>query len=183
MNLVRISNLFNLLVQESAYFKSYHFGYHSDIQVNTPNAYDEHSNKGKAFPHVTWVAPPEGVLDIKELRDAVDVELYFYDTQDYDATNNPTASIRTLLVQWNELKARAVEFIQAVNKVRGYSVKDNRVEWVADANAHTDRLLCIGLRFTVLNAYTCPDYDSDPPLSGSLPSVPIEAVLDLETQF
>jgi hypothetical protein len=179
MNLTRISNLFNLLVQESSYFRSYHFGYHADIQVNTPNANDEHGNLGKAFPHVTWVAPPEGVLDIKDLRDAVDIEIYFYNTQDYDATNNPTATSRTMLVQWNELKARAVEFAHAVDKVRGYSVKDKRVEWFADANTHIDSLLCIGLRFTLLTAYTCPDYESDPPLSESLPTS-VEAVNDLE---
>lgn len=182
MNLTRISNLFNLLVQESDYFKSYHFGYHSDIQVNTPNIFNENGNIAKPFPHVAWVGPVEGGLDLGKMMVETQVQIYFYGTQDYDETNNPTSAARTLLVQWNELMTRGVEFIHAVNKMRGYSVKDNRVEWASDANVHIDRCLCFEARFTLLTAYTCATYNSDPPLIDSLPET-VEAVNDLETQF
>ncbi len=180
MHLTRISNLFNLLVQESDYFNSYHFGYGSDIQVNTPNNFNADGNGVKPFPHVTWVGPVDCSLDMTKGIFEAQIQMFFYGLQDYDETNNPTSAERTLLIQWSELLARAVEFIHAVKKVKGYSVKDGRVEIATDANVHIDRCLCVDARFTIQTAYTCTDYDSDPPLSENLPTLPVEATIDLE---
>lgn len=182
MNLVAISNLFNLLVQESDYFASYHFGYHSDIERNVPNNFDPDGNTGKPFPHVTWAAPPDGVLDLKQKSDLINVELYFYSLQDIDGNGDPIGA--TWLEQWNTLKARAVEFIHAVRDRRLLAINnENRVEWLTDANATTSRLICVGLKFQLYTLYKCEDYElNDPPLGSTLPAPgEIDTNTDLET--
>lgn len=175
MNLVRISNLFNMLAQASGYFKSYHAGPHSDIQANVVN-----TDTGDQFPYVLWAFPPEGEINwANGGKDDVDIVLYFYGLQGYGNDNDPIDSTITTLMQWNKLKANAVEFVQAVAKVKGYSIKGQKAKWGCNYNLHSDHLMNVSMEFTLLTTYACADYESDPPLSTLLPSS-VESVNDLE---
>lgn len=170
MNLLHISNTFAQLVQQSAFFQSYHFGYHSDINTNTANIYDPGNEAGKMFPHVLWAAPVEGSLSMQgdTGRDFVEVMLYFYALQDYQNDGEPVRIENTLIRQWHDLKARAVEFLHGANKSRMFRIVDGKVKYFTDANAQIDRLLCVGCEFTVQLNYGCCDYENQtPPLSAA----------------
>lgn len=169
MNILKISNIFNLLVQNSDFFQSYHFGYHSDINASIPNNFDNAGEAGKMFPHVTWVAPVEGKIKMRGNggEDQVDVMLLFYDLQDYRNDGEPRTIEHTLAWQWSILKARAMEFVHGLNLSREVRVLDSEIRWFTDSNAHIDRLICVGLEFKLTYPYGCCDYEAQaPPLSA-----------------
>ena len=165
MNLLHISNTFNALVQQSAFFQSYHFGYHTDINANTPNNYDKDGNTGKFYPHVTWVAPVEGSLKMQGDTgiDTVEVMLFFYNPQDYRNDGDPLSIDTTLVRQLHDLKARAVEFLHGLNKSRLFRIVDGKVKYFTDSNIQVDRLLCVGVEFSLQLAYGCCDYENQNP--------------------
>lgn len=170
MNLILISNTFNLLVQESEFFQSYHFGYHSDINSNIPNNSDLYGDAGKMFPHVTWVAPVEGQIEMKDRSgtDYVQAMLFFYNLQDYDNSGDPSVIDETLLVQWSRLKARAVEFLHGFNaRPSLFRIRDGKLKYFTDAHAAVDRLLCVGFEFEIIALYGCEDYEDQAPALGS----------------
>lgn len=184
MNILHISNTLNEMVRQSDFFRSYHFGYHSDINANIGNDFDPDGNAGKSYPHVTWVAPVEGELSMQGEtgRDAVEMMLLFYATQDYRDDNDPVDITQTLAWQWNRLKLRAVEFVHGLNKSKAFRVVDGRVKWFTDSNANIDRLICVGLEFKLLHLYACCDYQfQQPPLSAADTHVPSD--IDLETRY
>lgn len=186
MNLIHISNTFNLLVQESQFFQSYHFGYHSDININVPNNHDLHGDAGKMFPHVTWAAPVEGDIEMKgDLGiDNVQCLLFFYNLQDYKNDGDPTDIDLTLLTQWNELKARALEFIHAFNsRPSPFRIKDSKAKWFTDAHAGIDRLICVGFEFEIIAHYGCDDYQAQTPALGCGLPGNIEKTEDLEAEY
>lgn len=159
MNLLLIGNTIKLVVDTHPHIKSYHFGYHSDINRNVPNVYDENNEKGTQFPHLMWVAPIDGTLDLATRKDVIDCEVYLYDLQAYGNDHEGTAE--TLLTQWNRLKIYLVEVLQVLySKKVGISAN---VEWFTDANAQNDRLICVGARFNITKSYTCANYD---PITG-----------------
>lgn len=175
MNLLHISNTFNLLVQQSTFFQSYHFGYHTDINANTPNNFDINNEAGKMYPHITWVAPVEGNLKMQgdAGHDFVDVMLLFYNLQDYRNDGDPTDIDITLLRQWHNLKARAIEFLHAINKSRAFRIVDGKVKYFTDSHAQIDRLVCVGCEFTLQVAYGCSDHENQaPPLSAACIDAP-----------
>lgn len=165
MNLLQISNTFNLLVQQSEFFNSYHLGYHNDINLNIPNNFDLDGEAGKMFPHVLWAAPIEGEVKLEgDLgTDYTDVMLYFYNLQGYGNDGDPSHTSVTMLQQWHDLKARALEFIYGFNKSRRFRVKDGKVKYFTDANAQVDRLLCVGIEITVVSKIGCDDYQAQAP--------------------
>lgn len=184
MNLIHISNTFNLLVQESEFFQSYHFGYHSDININTPNNSDISGNAGKMFPHLTWVAPVEGelILNGENGIDYVQAALYFYNLQDYKNDGDPVDVDFTLLTQWNTLKARAVELLHGFNAYSAFRIKDKKVKWFTDSHAGTDRLICVGAEFEIIAHYGCDDYQDQTPSLGCDLDKLIDKTLDLEAE-
>ncbi len=183
MNLLHISNTLNQLVQQSAFFQSYHFGYHSDINTNTPNGYDPDNNTGKMYPHVTWVAPVDGNLIMQgdTGKDMVDVMLMFYNLQDYQNNHDPLRIETTLLMQWHELKARAVEFLHALNKSRLFRVTDGKVKYFTDGHVQIDRLICVGCEFTLQANYGCADYENQTPVLSAA-CVEVFGVDDMEAR-
>lgn len=183
MNILLISNTINELVRQSDFFRSYHFGYHSDINRNVQNDYDPDGNSGKDFPHVTWVAPVEGELTMQgdTGRDTLDMMLFFYCTQDYRNDNDPEDMANTLAWQWDRLKGRAVEFLHALNKSGNFRLVDGRAKWFTDSNTNIDRLLCVGVEFKLLHLYACCDYQKQPLLSAKDINPP--SGIDLEARY
>jgi hypothetical protein len=184
MNLITISNTINELVRQSSFFKSYHFGYHSDINRNVPNGYDLNGDAGKDFPHVTWVAPVEGEITLSgdAGRDMIDVMLFFYATQDYRNDGEPEDIERTLAWQLDRLKARAVEFLHGLNTGAAFRIEGGKVKWFTDAHAQIDRLICVGCEFRVVVPYACCDYEAQyPKLSAA--NVSVTDQIDLEARY
>src|SRR5690606_21466 len=102
-------------------------------------------------------------------KDAVSVMLFFYNLQDYQNDADPMSIEKTLLCQWHELKARAVEFLHGLNKSAIFRITDGRVKYFTDSHAQIDRLICVGCEFTLQLNYGCCDYENQqPPLSAKL---------------
>lgn len=180
MNLIRISNLFNLLVQESEFFRAYHFGYQVGLAANVQNNFNVHGNTGIDFPLVLWAAPVEGELMLRDRWDTLDIELFFYHLQGYGNDGEPTGLERTYLVQWDELKKRAVEFIHAIHSRREYKVKEGRVRYFTDQGQGIQSLICVGMTFSLFDPYACEDYESQSPPLGASIGQQINSTDDLE---
>jgi len=181
MKLLLISNTLNALVEQSDFFQMYHAGYHSDINTNILNNYNPHGNEGKKLPLVLWALPAEGNIGkVKDLGGSlsVDMELYFYNLQDYNLDGDPTSINRTLITVLDELLARATEFMHALKESRGGSFESWK--WFTDANMHVDRLVCVGVTLTMNLPYSCADYQGDPALAAVDIST-ISSTVDNET--
>lgn len=165
MKLLYISNTLNALVQSSGYFKSFHAGYHSDINTNILNNYNPDGNEGKKLPLVLWAVPVEG--NLKGVTDRgtmeVEVELYFYGYQDYNKDGDPTP--QTMMTVWDDLHTHAVEFLHTLKASLRIPFAGDNIKWFTDANATVDRLICIGATFTLTVQYGCTDYQSSVPLA------------------
>lgn len=179
MNLLRISNLFNLLVQGSTFFRSYHFGYASDIDRNVPNNFDPNNETGKFYPHVAWIAPPEGAADLRRGMDEVEIEIRFYDLLDYKNDGDPVAMSETMLKRWDALKREAFVFISAIRMSKQVG-QSGTVKWFSDSHVGSDRLICIGATVTLQQVFSCADIEAvAKALSEGLPAI-IPDALDLE---
>lgn len=181
MKLLLISNTLNALVQNSAYFQNYHAGYHSDINTNILNNFNPDGNTGKKLPLVLWALPAEGNAEqVKDLGGtlSVDMELYFYNLQDYGMDGDPSAMARTLITVLDELLSKATEFMHALKASRIGTIENWK--WFTDANVHVDRLVCVGVTLSLKLPYSCTAYQSDPPLEP-VDITTISTTVDQET--
>jgi len=183
MQLTKISNLFCRLAEQSTFFKNYHFGYHSDINTNIINKFNPDGAVGTLFPLVLWAAPVEGnlsALNGKRGTNNIQVSLYFYDLQGRDQQGNTTQE--SLLTVWDRLHTHAIEYFNAALRSNAYTVQNKTLNWFVDANTHNDRLICVGLDFTIELPYACEDYEVEglQPVEGcELPTLDMEQTFAL----
>lgn len=163
MNILKVSNLFKLLVDASPVLESYHMGYAEDIERNVANAYDPNNQTGTRFPHLQWVLPVEGALS--DSIDTINIALRFYALQDRNNEGEPITD--TLGVQTEALKRAAVEFWMALRMKsidgtkRGYGIAvSTTCKYFTDHYATSQRLICVGMDFDVKVGYSCEDYQS-----------------------
>lgn len=173
MNLHSVSNLFKQLVDASDFWKSYHFGYHSDLNGGSVDVYNIAGQTGREYPLVLWAQPSEGTV-IKQGNGFIDqltVDLFFYSTQHRLNDGTPVTLDQTTQAQWHTLKARAFEFVHSIDDMTARW--DDRAKWYAmrpgfrwfnDAHLHIDRLLCVGVQFVLNIPYNCHDYQQQQPL-------------------
>jgi len=160
MQIVKLSNLFCELVEQSQFFQNYHFGYHSDINTTIINKFNPDGLEGTKFPLVLWAAPVEGSLSAlngQRGTNNVQVDLYFYDLQGRDLDGFTIQ--QSLLETWDRLHSHAVEFLTTAQKSGVFGIQNRNITWLTDANLHNDRLLCVGLTFTAELPFACEDYE------------------------
>ena len=88
MTITQLSNLFNLIVQNDADYRFYHYGFPSDMNINISNNYDPTSDTGRLFPYVLLLPP---ILNSRAMEsntaaiyDTYQVEFLITDTYAYE---------------------------------------------------------------------------------------------------
>jgi hypothetical protein len=88
MTITQLSNLFNLIVQNDADYRFYHYGFPSDMNINIGNNYDPLSDTGRLFPYVLLLPP---ILNSRAMEsntaaiyDTYQVEFLITDTYAYE---------------------------------------------------------------------------------------------------
>ena len=88
MTITQLSNLFNLIVQNDADYRFYHYGFPSDMNINISNNYDPLSDTGRLFPYVLLLPP---ILNSRAMEsntaaiyDTYQVEFLITDTYAYE---------------------------------------------------------------------------------------------------
>ena len=88
MTITQLSNLFNLIVQNDADYRFYHYGFPSDMNINIGNNYDPTSDTGRLFPYVLLLPP---ILNSRAMEsntaaiyDTYQVEFLITDTYAYE---------------------------------------------------------------------------------------------------
>jgi len=57
MTTAQVSNLFNIIVQNTPDFEFYHFGWPNDMNLNTANNFDSVGSTGAKFPYLLMIPP------------------------------------------------------------------------------------------------------------------------------
>ena len=88
MTITQLSNLFNLIIQNDADYRFYHYGFPSDMNINIGNNYDPTSDTGRLFPYVLLLPP---ILNSRAMEnntaaifDTYQVEFLITDTYAYE---------------------------------------------------------------------------------------------------
>lgn len=165
LDIVQISNIFNILAQLDPKVLNYHFGWPEDINKNIDNNFDSGQSTGKLFPAIQMF-PPEGELYLAQGKNETKVTVYFLDLHDYE--NDSSAKTLNLIEQWRDLKSIAYRIIKQASvyfRDQQFIIKDDKFEWV-DSHAHNDRLIQVGCEFTLIHHEDCvipePDFDQLP---------------------
>lgn len=174
MNIVSLSNLFNVLSNSHTEIKHYHFGWRSDINKNIANNFDASNSTGKMYPAVQFNVPDSISSKIETFTnsDSLEVVLFFDDLQDYN--NTGSANTNTLLSQWANLHRIAKEFIYNVQSkldsdYLGAYIDSDTFRFELDSNSHNDRLVTVKASFNVAFDSDCIDVDLAPE------TLPVEA--------
>ena len=154
MSYTKISNLFNIITQNSDYFKSYWAGYRHNVNENVVNNFNVDGNVGRLYPAVNWATPfgsSENVSDNSNIREDIKVSLYFDTLQGRDNCGNQTDL--TLNEQIDELKEQAFIFLDTFkelcfNKYSLGTTNSNVVNVDINSDAHNDSLLVVRLDFS-----------------------------------
>lgn len=164
MTLTQLSNLWNLIVQAHPELKSYHFGWRSDVNVNTANNYDPTNDLGSQYPRVHFT-PPIGNFNTQDANNSIKAMLFFDDLQGYDNEGNLTKN--TKAEQWSKLFVHAFQFFrtarQSTRKLANQSlaVEIQNVTYTYDSDTHNRRLISIVCECDIIAKVKCNDLNLD----------------------
>lgn len=152
---LQLTNTFKQIADEIPGIAEYHFGYHSDVNTATDNIYNPGGALGRGFPLCLLVAPLSAAVkpETKTGSLVYDVEVFFYDTQNY--TNEGAQRTETMAEVWQRLEKMALTFLHSVKETR-LSIEE--IQILHDAHAHNAQLCAVGLTFKVTMKYGCDDY-------------------------
>lgn len=157
LNLIQISNIFNMIAQKHDAIKFYHFGWHEDINININNNFDIDNQSGVKYPAV-YLYPPGGEIERVSGRTYFDIELDFFNLADYN--NDSTTNNNSLLEQWEQLRTWADEYINEIKhfKYNGktlFGIVDNKLSFDYDSNYSNNRLIKYGVKFKLVTFGKC----------------------------
>jgi len=158
MNLVKISNIFNSIVQLLPVLKYYHFGTFDEINGNPENNFNPDNSVGKQYPCLYFV-PPSGAMQIdnsagRAYASSMDAILIFADTMYYK--NDSSNDVRTLAEIFRDLQAETINFFAALTKAGRSGLLDGRdkfnisgITYSMVPMSHNDRLAVIQCNFSI----------------------------------
>lgn len=149
----QLTNAFKEIADGLAGIQAYHFGYHSDINTSITNVYNPEGQTGQKFPLCLFVAPPSAAVNSKQKQLTYDVELFFYDTQNY--TTDAVQRSQTMCEVWDRLERIAIAFLHSITEAK---IHTEEAQLLHDAHAHIQGLCAVGLTFKVTVPYGCDDY-------------------------
>jgi|31_taG_2_1085359.scaffolds.fasta_scaffold01708_6 hypothetical protein len=170
MTLTQISNLFNAIVQSYVDMGFYHYGWTSDINVNTQNNFTRGTGRGKLFPALHMDFPSETVQIVqKNVRSTSRIVLIFTETQGYNSDGN-SSDPRSVVELHTELKRLAIAVLNEFNRLsRQFTGRDalaltqTPINFTYDANQNNQRLVRLFCEAEIFYLDDCPDFVSDIP--------------------
>jgi hypothetical protein len=175
MSILKLSNLFNLIAQQSQLngeLQGYHCGVESDINRNPENNTNVANEYGNTFPYLLFIYPEGSFnLQLSQTKTRYAVTLHFYDTQWRDNDGIPDGRNDTDVLRLSALERITRNFMANLyNLGSGF----NNMKWTfgeanfqTATNMHNDRLLCIQVGFFVEMLYECETWEFDPTLVSS----------------
>ena len=190
MSLLKLSNIFNLITQQSklnSELQGYHLGNGIDeINSNAENNFNPSNQDGNKFPFLLCTLPDGNWLPSESPNKNYICDLYFYDLQWRD---NDRSQIReeTDLVKMAKLEKVANNFVENLWRVGMLGINDfyfslGTVEFSTGTNLQNNRLLCFNARFTISPAsYLCRTWSFDTALIPADYDTADLGVVDFET--
>lgn len=162
MDIVQLSNLFNLIAQAHPKFNSYHFGWRSDVNASIQNNFDPAGEIGKQYPAVHFDAAIDGNSVLTTRNAAIDIRLHFDDILYYGMDG--ATDTRTLIEVWRDLWGWGMQFVyeirnhgKALSSTPGMmvAIAGDSIRWYYDSNRHNDRVATVYFEFTLAMKIDC----------------------------
>ena len=182
LDIVKISNIFNVLAQEYGEVQFYHFGWRSDIERNISNNFDIGQETGRLFPAIHLVPQRAQWTDKSSDTTIYTFRIYFDDLAHYNNNSSSVDSVENTIVQWRDLEDIARNYLAEIDrwgrvyKNEGsvfYIQEMKRTEQIVfeyDEFVHKDRLISIYTTINVVVQGECPTpLNIDPRTRGDWP--------------
>jgi len=168
MNIIGISNLFNLTAQQLG-FLGYHYGFESDMNRNVTNNLNVGNSIGSQFPYVLFEKPVCNTTFSNKPLTMMEVRLNFYDLEYYN--NDGTLDVSQTIEKENELRTLAIAFINSL-VVQGsssaltiggrqISISNQSVRFDTQEMATVNRCIQIVASFSMSFFEDCPTFVFD----------------------
>lgn len=148
MKVQLISNLIEQELFNDTFFKSFRYGWRSDVNLNGDDT---------VFPRIFYPASPDGIVDYKTKSYSTNIRLIFEDLQGIDM--NGAEVDKTHQEYWDDLLDYGVAFIQRLNirlKQNGMSILDtSSMRYDTNSNVSNTRLIIAYFDFTVYGKLDC----------------------------
>lgn len=162
MTTVQLSNLFNLIVQNSSDFRFYHFGWPNDLNHNTQNNFDADGKTGDMYPYLLFIPPTisnrvqeNGTQSIYRTFNCefILTDTYGYNQQQLDLKTDTTVEVLSKLEQ------AARNFTNYVRQYSDYTetqfaISDAQID--LDPYRFTAQTRSIRLKFSLYFNEACP---------------------------
>lgn len=167
MTITQLSNLFNLIVQNDAEYKFYHYGWPSDMNINIQNNSDPTADTGRMFPYVLFMPPAvdSRAMDINtaSIYDTYSVELLITDTYNYTAGTLDFKNDTTIEIEY-KLQLLAKKLVQYLLEYSAisyppFNVGDYKIEF--DPYRFTADTRSIRVQLELQVPAICDDADLD----------------------
>lgn len=167
MNIVKLSNIINLICQQHPSINYYHFGFESDINRTAVSNYDPISQDqtGKEYPAVILELPTQRTTQVNSNNAEWDIVLNFFTQCEYDNLGNATTD--TLVEELNDLQIIANDVIAALQKWAKESLPRtdafyfNAASFAPLPYQHNDKLLQIQCNITATFKAECSNFVFD----------------------
>ena len=180
MNIVALSNWFNLIAQQVG-FLGYHYGFESDMNRNVTNNLNPANSVGNRFPFVLFEKPSYTSTFLKAVQTKYQCRLNFYALQHY----NSDASINTdqTIEQENTLRGLVIDFLTGViqvGKANNFSIETSTINFDIQEMQTIDRCIQITATFSIYAYEECSTFVFDPNAVALPYSYPVPNDSDFE---
>jgi hypothetical protein len=189
MNLVQISNLFNVVCiginqQTPNRIGFYHYGWYSDINANISNNWTGDNALGRLYPAVQFMYPT-ATIEVKEksVKGSLRCRMVVSRPQYYE--NDGSYINQSIIEAQAEMEALAINIISEFNRIARLPVNGMSagiqnpitIDYLSDA--HNENLVLVDVAFNLWYVWECPTdvvdiaglpdpYDDMPPLTTDL---------------
>ena len=167
MTTVQVSNMFNLIVLNSALFNFYHFGWPNDMNINIQNNSDAAASTGNKFPYLLMIPPRISgrVMDSRTQSIYKTYRCEFIITDTYSFNQQQLDfKIDTSVQVLSELESLAAQLVNYVNQYSELSsVQFTVSDYTTDLDPYrfTAGTRSIRLAFDLAFLTACPTADLD----------------------
>lgn len=180
MNIVQLSNYFNLIAQQVG-FLGYHYGFESDMYRNVQNNTNPQNSIGNRYPFVLFEHPTWSTTFLRAPTTRYSCRVNFFGLQHYN--NDASINVAQTIEQENALRLLALDFIEGVKQVgidQGFAIETSTVNFDSQEAQLADRLIQIVATFNIQTREECSTFVFDPALVLAPYSYPTSDSVDFE---